>query len=64
MFDRYIISGESVQTLSVYVHPQEIPLLGSARSPPRQGRETDVDHPRDPHYQLQLQGPDLQENRG
>lgn len=64
MFDRYIISGESVQTLSMDVHPQEISLPGSARSPPCQGRETDIDHPGDPHYQLQLQGPDLQENRG
>ena len=64
MFDRYIISGESVQTLSVNVDAQKIPLPSSARAPQSQGQETDIDHSRYPHYQLQLQGPDLQENGG
>ena len=39
MFDRYIISGESVQMLSMDVHTQEIPLPSPAHSPPYYGRK-------------------------
>ena len=56
----YLVGCHRVQPLSVYVHPGQWLLPGSARTPSTHSSEWIVNQTNHPYKQLKLQGPILQ----
>ena len=52
--NRYLIEGQRVQTLSVDINSEQVPLPGSTSTPSNHGREADIEDSRNLDDQLHL----------
>ena len=59
LMNRYLIESQSVQTLSMDVNSEQVPLPSPASTPSNQGGEVNVKNSRNLDDQLHLQGPNL-----